>query len=445
MRGKRLFGISRSCLGSVAILSASCLFLNVTTPPAEAHDFTGQTIRMVVDFRPGGGTDIQARYFANNWGKFIPGSPRIVVTNMFPNPSGKNFVYRSKPDGLTLNFVASASVGREFIDSTANFQTERFVSIGGHAKRDIVLLARGTVPYNSLKESRGSSVEIVLAEPIGGPGDLDGKLLGIGMLAMWLDAPLRIATVARAGTADTLLMLERGDVNGYLAGSQWYAMPQLRPGWFSGGFLKPIANLGHPETPTVPNSEISMTVPNAYEWLTPEQKKIWEALILPEVITGKGIIAPPDMPANITSTLRRSYEAALKDPAFADGLVAIQGQPIDYMSGERMQVMIAEANEAFKNYLPELENMRQEVFNRYFRDASAPTVPDHFSGVVSDVLDNGGSINIAGHNVRLHSSNSKITVGGNSIQRTEMKAGLQCSIVGATRRGRYEAQTVTCN
>lgn len=43
--------------------------------------FKGKTIRIQVGFGPGGGTDIQARHFAANWTRFMPGNPRFQVTN----------------------------------------------------------------------------------------------------------------------------------------------------------------------------------------------------------------------------------------------------------------------------------------------------------------------------------------------------------------------------
>ncbi len=125
-----------------------------------AKHFKGKLIRLVVDFKPGGGTDIQARYFAAHWGKFIPGNPRFGVTNLFPNPSGRNYVWKAKPDGLTLSFLASAGTGREMVDPQSKFVTAEFTQIGSHAKRDQVLLVRGTVPYNSIPESRGGKVMI---------------------------------------------------------------------------------------------------------------------------------------------------------------------------------------------------------------------------------------------------------------------------------------------
>ena len=68
--------------------------------------FKGKTISLVVDFRPGGGTDLHARHFAQTFGKFIPGNPNIVVRNISPNPAGRNYVWKSKPDGLTISFLA---------------------------------------------------------------------------------------------------------------------------------------------------------------------------------------------------------------------------------------------------------------------------------------------------------------------------------------------------
>lgn len=332
-----------------------------------ANHFKGKTIKIVVDFKAGGGTDIQARYFASNWGKFIPGSPRLEVSNIFPNPAGQNFVWRSKPDGLTLSFTASPGIGRELVDPDAKFENERFTPIGAHAARDLVLLARGTLPYKSLHEARGSKVEITVAEPVGRPDDINGKLLAVGLLSMWLDVPLRFITVARSGTSDTLLMLERGDVNGYVSGSQWYALPRLRPGWLANGFLKPVADMSHPDSPLLTNSEIKMPIPNAITWLDQEQKEVWKGLVLPEVVYGKGIVGPPDMPPPVAKALRAAYEAAVKDPTFAAGLEKIQQQPIALTAGDKLEQILKEYTAAYKKQAPKIRSIQQQVYDRYIK------------------------------------------------------------------------------
>ena len=329
-----------------------------------ARHFKGKSIRLVVDFKPGGGTDIQARYFASNWGKFIPGAPRMTVTNLFPNPAGRNFVWKSAPDGMTMSFLANSGIGDELVDSSAQFETDKFVQIGSHAKRDVVLIARDTVPYKSLVDAKGGKVTITVGEAIGSVDDISGKLMAIGMLSLWFDVPMRIATVARGGSSDALVMLERGDINGYLAGSHWYSLPTLRPGWFAKGYVKVLADLGHPESPSIPNGEIAMPVPNAYEWLSDEQKDLWKGMYLPDVLSGKGILAPPGMRPEIAEVLRDSYAKAVSDPEFAKGLEKLQGQPVALIHGDKLQQQVAEAQADFKKYLPRYNELRQKVYEK---------------------------------------------------------------------------------
>jgi hypothetical protein len=409
-----------------------------------AKHFKGKTIRLVVDFKPGGGTDIQARYFAAQWGRFVPGNPKFVVANLFPNPAGRNYVWKAKPDGTTLSFLASAGTGRELIDPQSKFVTAEFTQIGSHAKRDQVLLVRGTVPYNSIPEARGGKVQITLAEPIGRPEDLTGKLLAISMLAMWHDVPLKILTVARSGTADALLMLERGDMNGWIAGSQWYALPKLRPGWFKTGYVKPIADMGNPDAPSIPNAEIKMPIPNAIEWLTPEQKELWEGMVLPGIISGKGIAGPPKMPPAVAKALRDSYANALKDPKFAEGLVKIQRQPIALIRGEKLQKLMVSATASFKKQLPRLKEVRQLVYDRYFKGLKIKTIPARLGGEIKSVQRGGRLIKVAGHGIKISGSRTKITINGQKAKRKALKAGMSCKIKGAMRKGSYEAKAVSC-
>ena len=76
---------------------------------AAAH-FRGKTIRLMVGFNPGGGTDAQARYMSRAWPEFIPGNPRIIVTNLTPVVVERNFVWNAEPDGLTLAVEATPGI-----------------------------------------------------------------------------------------------------------------------------------------------------------------------------------------------------------------------------------------------------------------------------------------------------------------------------------------------
>lgn len=354
----------------VGLFGGAAVALVMMTAAADAADFDavrhfkGKTITIVVDHKPGGGTDIMGRFYAQRLGKFIPGEPKFKVTNLFPSPAGRKYTWSSKADGLTLSGGTTVCSPEP---ETGEYGDKCFTQIGSHANRDIILMGRGTLPYTSLKDSKGGKITITLAEPVGSPDMLDGKLLGLGLLAMWLDAPLKVLPVARSGTSDSYLLLERGDVNAYLAGGHWFALPTLRPGWLKDGFLRPLADMSHPDVPSVPNSEISMPIPNVVEWMTAEQRDIWNGLYMPEVAAGKGLIGPPGMSPEITKALRDAFANAMTDPVVAPQLEKLQGQPVALIHGEKMQELMEGATVAFVKYLPRYKDFQQQVYDRYFR------------------------------------------------------------------------------
>src|SRR5207247_2478756 len=65
----------------------------MTMPPASAQSveqfYHGRTITMLVGTSPGGINDISARLVARHFGRFVPGTPSIVVQN---NPGAGGLV-----------------------------------------------------------------------------------------------------------------------------------------------------------------------------------------------------------------------------------------------------------------------------------------------------------------------------------------------------------------
>jgi len=363
MRGTRLF-----LWAAMAVLTGIGIGASARAADVDpATYFKGKTITLIVDFKPGGGTDVQARYFAARFGKFIPGEPRIVVTNLFPIPSGRNFVWNAKPDGTSISFLAAADVGTELIDPAAQFQSNKFEYIGAHTARDLILYVRNTVPYASLHDSHGGKVPISIALPISQPEDLSGIGLATALLSLWFDAPLKITPIAQTGSSDTLLMLERGDINGWVGGAQWYVLPKLRPGWLKSGYLKPIADMGNPDTEPHANAEISLSVPNAITWLNDDQKKIWRALVISQVLTGKALATSPKTPPAVVKILRDAYVAAFKDPDFTAGVEKIQQEPVDLIPGDKLQEMVETSLAEFKDQLPAYKALQKEIFERYVK------------------------------------------------------------------------------
>ena len=49
---------------------------------AQEIPFKGKTIRIIVGFPSGGGSDAEGRVLARHLGKHIPGEPNLIVQNM---------------------------------------------------------------------------------------------------------------------------------------------------------------------------------------------------------------------------------------------------------------------------------------------------------------------------------------------------------------------------
>lgn len=80
---------------------------------ADADYFKERPFTIVVQSKPGGGTDTTARLVGRFWGSHIPGNPQIVIRN---KPEGviaaNDLHYLVRPDGRTVGvFAGGGSLG----------------------------------------------------------------------------------------------------------------------------------------------------------------------------------------------------------------------------------------------------------------------------------------------------------------------------------------------
>lgn len=89
------------------ILTCFVLFLVTlgVSSPVQGVDFSGKTIKWIIPFKVGGGTDVWARLYAPFFQKYLPGNPTMAVQNMPGGggiTGGNYFHSRVKADGLTI-------------------------------------------------------------------------------------------------------------------------------------------------------------------------------------------------------------------------------------------------------------------------------------------------------------------------------------------------------
>src|SRR4051794_19183932 len=159
-------------------LVAFVLMTAVTALPAAAQDqvaqfYKGRQITVVVGSSPGGGYDLYARLMARHIGKYIPGNPTIVVTNM-PGAGSNAMVahlYNVAPrDGTFIGAPQNNAFMDALFDvSLGNARRLRhdatkLIHIGSATPDPYVCIARPDAPVKSFQETP-SEEGVVSASP----------------------------------------------------------------------------------------------------------------------------------------------------------------------------------------------------------------------------------------------------------------------------------------
>lgn len=178
---------------------------------AQAANFKGKTITMVVGYAAGGGTDLIGRLVAPNLTKLLPGNPTVVVQNMPGASGGKAMAFvaqKANIDGVSLMMGAANAVDPlTYRTAALNYKPEEFEIVGGFGRGGLALIAN-TSTLDRLNDKSKSPVTMgaINAHDVFGRSGL--ALWGIeclGWNVKWV--------VGYAGTNDVLLALDRGEID----------------------------------------------------------------------------------------------------------------------------------------------------------------------------------------------------------------------------------------
>ncbi len=333
---------------------------------AEAY-FQGRTIRLMVGYNPGGGTDAQARFMSRAWPEYIPGKPRIVVTNMTPNVIQRNFVWNAPADGLTMSIEASPGVFQQFTPGS-QFDMREVTMIGITSGKEGLWATRDYVPYDCFEDSWGGDYVITVGTSAPTPADL-GSYVAMGWISDKFNVPLEIRNLAAAGSAEQYVMIERGDVNSWWTGTIWDQWPRTRPGWTASGFIKPFADISWPGFDLGHNGEADFHCPNVADAHLEEGEELdlWVAMRGPQIFASKNIIGPPGVPAEVTAVLRDALADAMANEEFAASMQNFTGIKNSFTHGDVAQGELVDLTNAFIDRKDEIDMITADVFAKYVK------------------------------------------------------------------------------
>jgi len=106
-----------------------CAILPASGFSAGAPFYQGKTLTILINYAPGGPTDIEGRVLARHVGRHIPGKPRIVVRNMGGSGGivATNYLGQvSRPNGLTMGFFTGSLFRYQIKDPGLQVDLKKF-------------------------------------------------------------------------------------------------------------------------------------------------------------------------------------------------------------------------------------------------------------------------------------------------------------------------------
>lgn len=274
-------------------------------------DFYGhKTLTLIAGFPPGGGYDTYVRVLARHFGSFIPGKPSVVPTNMpgAGSMTAANRIYNDQPnDGTVLGEFASSVVMEPLLGNhAARFDPTKFSWIGSMSQ-DVAYCGVWQTPgaaasFDDIMRSDGKETIF------GGGAPVAITYQHPMILKNVLGAHIRVIP-GYAGTRDIDLAMHRGEVNGECG---FYAS-SIRAQFsddVKAGRLKLVIQMGPHK------SNDFGDIPSVFDYAkTDEQRAVLE-LFFNQLVLGRPLAGPPNVPAARLAALRQAFSATMKDKDF---------------------------------------------------------------------------------------------------------------------------------
>lgn len=329
MKGDRLLGFA------LVLMLVLVGFAGNDRASADDPYFKNKTIRVVVGSPPGGGYDAYARMLARHMGKYIPGNPRFIVTNM-PGAGGviaANYLYNvARPNGLTFGtFSRGAALLPLFGEKTAKYDAKKFTWLGTSSsyKNDAyVLVVRPELPFKTAEDLRKSGTPVNL-----GSTGVGSSAHDVALLLKELGLNINLVTGYK-GTADMNLAIDRKELDGRTMGlsairvshKDWLEQRKIN---IMTQFARETRHSDIPDVPTV--RELARNK---------EELALVKFAEMPFFLA-RPYTAPPGVPAEQAKVLREAFVKTHSDPQYLKDVSKVD-LDISPKSGEEVQAMLEE-------------------------------------------------------------------------------------------------------
>lgn len=340
------------------ILALSALLTACGTSSASsasaAPSFKGKTVAIIDNFSAGGTNDLLQRLIAKYLPQYLPGHPTVIVKDM-PGAGGDigtNYVYRSKPDGLTLGGLSDPTWPYLLKNSGVHYKLDGFNWIGAVADSNVIYVAKSTGVTNvsGLMHSNAKWV-------FGGLSPSSSFDLGMRAILGTLGVKYKYVT-GYPGPSQEIQAFRSGEDNIELEGASGYealiapmvqenlATPVVQEGiWNAQGkdAADPaVAQLNLPTVWDAVTSALGHTPSGSYANLLK-----W---VLQSNNLTRAEVLPPGTPAPIVSAYRTAFSKVMTSSAFMAAAKKELGGAPSYNSGDKVLPIIKSLSTALSSH-----------------------------------------------------------------------------------------------
>jgi tripartite-type tricarboxylate transporter receptor subunit TctC len=319
---------------SLCLMLGSSLLAGSAAAQSVEEFYKGKTVRLIVGYSAGGGHDANARLVGRHIGKYIPGNPRIVVENMPGASSLKSVQYldNGAPTDGTVFVAFSSGLVTESLTRPDHIPVNlnNYSWLGSLSQEVRVCYLRGDLNVNTIQDMQKHPGLVFGETGQGSASYIDGNILqelfGV-KLKMILGYP---------GGSEKKIAVERGELDGDC--TSFSTVPRE---WVDKGKVKIITRGSTVLLPGMPPQ--TPYILDLAE--TPEKKQLIKFLLSPAHV-GRPYMASKAVPADRVATLRKAFDAAVKDPQLLAEAEKLQLPIVGSLTGEEAAGYIAEMYKA---------------------------------------------------------------------------------------------------
>jgi tripartite-type tricarboxylate transporter receptor subunit TctC len=331
-----------------AMFAAYVVSLVAASAHAETAEefFRGKALTMVISTGVGGGYDLGGRLVARHLSKHLPGNPNVVPKNMpgAGHVRAANFMAVQAPrDGTTIATIGNAIALLQVMDGSGVFyDISKFNWIGTSDTSSATLYVWAATGVTSIEQAKAR--EVVIGATGAGGGNTQYPALLNNVLGT------KFKVIAGYGTgSDINLAMERGEVDGR-ANHSFNSLLVSYPQWVAEKKINILLQIG------IKPQEGFESVPMLETFARNDKERAIFNLFSAPIALGRPVAAPPEVPIDRVTVLRRAFDATMTDAEFlADAqrskldISAIRGEALQKIAEDVVATppaIIAEAKAA---------------------------------------------------------------------------------------------------